>query len=208
MAFSRKSKERLKVSFPDGKVICMRHPKDTMIAVLKEIGSDRFGEITLERNRRPLLAKEIFPELKNYMREVTDGWYLNCQSDTDEKFLQLSLINKALGLGLVIEKGDFAEIDMPEAEKKSKKSKSRLRVVLEDGTVIEDNTAANVVMELIRRVWECIRWQPAISSGLGKTLSPAPTPTADGSRLAICDGSYFPIILKTRLNSSRLSLPI
>ena len=93
MAFSRKAKERLRVSFPSGKTFCMRHPKDTMIAVLKEIGSERFSEITLERNKRPLLAKEIFPELKNYMKEVCDGWYLNCQSDTDEKFLQLHLIN-------------------------------------------------------------------------------------------------------------------
>ena len=68
MAFSRKAKERLRVTFPDGKAFCMLHPKDTLIAVLKEIGSDRFGEITLERNKRPLLAKDVFPELKNYMR--------------------------------------------------------------------------------------------------------------------------------------------
>lgn len=155
MAFSKKAKERLKVTFPDGKTFCMLHPKDTVIAVLKEIGSQRFGEINLERNKRPLIAREIFPELKNYMREVCDGWYLNCQSDTDEKFLQLSLINKALNLNLSIEKGDFSDIyttKSPKAANKSKRPKSRLRVTLEDGAVIEEDACANVLIELIRRL--------------------------------------------------------
>lgn len=152
MAFSRKAKERLRVTFPDGKTFCMRHPKDTMIAVLKEIGSPRFGEIKLERNKRPLLAKELFPELKNYMREVCDGWYLNCQSDTEEKLLQLNLINKALDLGIVIEKGDFREIDTVKPNNTVKRPKSRLRVRLEDGSAIEDDKAANVLIELIKRL--------------------------------------------------------
>ena len=152
MAFSRKAKERLRVSFPDGKTFCMRHPKDTMIAVLKEIGPGRLREITLERNKRPLVAQEIFPELKKYMREVCDGWYLNCQSDTDEKFLQLSLINKALSLGLEIEKGDFKETDTTESDKIIKRPKNRLRIKLEDGNVIEDDTSANVVIKLIERL--------------------------------------------------------
>lgn len=152
MAFSRKAKERLRVTFTSGKTFCMRHPKDTVIAVLKEIGSERFGEITLERNKRPLLAKEIFPELEYYMREVCDGWYLNCQSDTDEKLLQLSLINKALDLGLIIEKGDFPEITSVVPHKQIKRPKSRLRVRLEDCFEIEDDKSANVVIELIKRL--------------------------------------------------------
>lgn len=152
MAFSRKVKDRLRVTFPDGKTFCMRHPKDTVVAVLKEIGSDRFGEIKLERNKRPLLAQEVFPELKNYMKEVCDGWYLNCQSDTDEKLLQLNLINKALGLGLLIEKGDFPEITTVEPAKKTKRPKTRLRVKLEDGFVLEDDKCANVVVGLIKKV--------------------------------------------------------
>lgn len=45
---SRAKKKLLKVTFPNGKVICYNNATSTMIAVLNEIGEDLFSSIKLE----------------------------------------------------------------------------------------------------------------------------------------------------------------
>lgn len=45
---SRAKKKLLRVTFPNGKVICYNNATSTMIAVLNEIGEDRFSSIKLD----------------------------------------------------------------------------------------------------------------------------------------------------------------
>ena len=85
-----------------------------MIDVLKEIGSQRFPEITLEMARYPLLSQEDNPKFKGYMKPVCDGWFLNTQSNTDTKYIQVKAISTLLGVNLKIEIGsDFETEDNP-----------------------------------------------------------------------------------------------
>lgn len=44
---SRAKKKLLRVTFPNGKVICYNNATSTMIAVLNEIGEDLFSSIKL-----------------------------------------------------------------------------------------------------------------------------------------------------------------
>ena len=44
------------------------------------------------------------------MRHITDGWYVNIQSDTQQKYLQLRSINEILKLNLKIEIGTDLQI--------------------------------------------------------------------------------------------------
>ena len=116
---SRAKKKLLRVTFPNGKVICYNNATSTMIAVLNEIGEDRFSSIKLDLCHLPLLSKEIYPKYQKDMKPICEGWYLNAQSNSDTKFLQLKAINEQLELGLKIELGaDFKTLEEPEKERK------------------------------------------------------------------------------------------
>ena len=79
----RATKKLLRVTMPDGTVICHKSATMTMIDVLIAIGSENFSNITTENCHLPLLSKEIYPRYKEYMKPVCDGWYINAQSDTE-----------------------------------------------------------------------------------------------------------------------------
>lgn len=146
---SRAKKKLLRVTFPNGKVICYNNATSTMIAVLNEIGEDLFSSIKLEMCHLPLLSKEIYPKYQKDMKPICDGWYLNAQSNSDTKFLQLMSINDQLALGLKIELGsDFETVEDPGKEKRTR-SIDRLLVKMPDGEYIANNSALETFLEVV-----------------------------------------------------------
>lgn len=145
----RAKKKLIRVTFPNGKVICYNNTTSTMIHVLEEIGSDVFPEINLELCHQPLLSKEIYPQYEEWMKPVCDGWYLNAQSDSDSKYLQLRSINEQLSLGLNIEIGtDFETEKKPVREKKSR-TKNKLLVKFPDGEYVGNDSALDTFLEVV-----------------------------------------------------------
>lgn len=65
----------IRVTFPGEDAICYKSPVNTVIEVLRKIGEERFGEITMSIRKRPLVSKEIYPELQKYTKEIIPGWY-------------------------------------------------------------------------------------------------------------------------------------
>lgn len=141
----------IRVTFPSGKVICYKNVTNTFIGVLCEIGSDRFSEVKLELSHLPLLSREVYPKYKDWMKPVCDGWYLNAQSDTDQKYIQICSINQSLDLGLTVKIGeDFEPQDDPFKKSKSK-SKDKLLVQLPDGEFIAGQSTLETFTQTI---WE------------------------------------------------------
>lgn len=132
----RAQRKRIQVTFPDNTKYCFNNAVDTVIATLRKIGPERFPEIKLTRNHHRLISTEAYPELKEYMKEISPGWFYNIQSNTDEKFRQLELINETLRLGLELQKGTELQI-LNAAERGPKSKKKRLSVTFEDDVVIE-----------------------------------------------------------------------
>lgn len=146
---SRAKKKLLRVTFPNGKVICYNNATSTMIAVLNEIGEDRFSSIKLDLCHLPLLSKEIYPKYQKDMKPICEGWYLNAQSNSDTKFLQLKAINEQLELGLKIELGaDFKTLEEPEKERKTR-GRDKLLVKMPDGEIIANDSALETFLEVI-----------------------------------------------------------
>ena len=146
---SRAKKKLLRVTFPNGKVICYNNATSTMIAVLNEIGEDRFSSIKLDVCHLPLLSKEIYPKYQKDMKPICEGWYLNAQSNSDTKFLQLKAINEQLELGLKIELGaDFKTLEEPEKERKTR-GRDKLLVKMPDGEFIANDSALETFLEVI-----------------------------------------------------------
>ena len=148
----RAKRKLLRVTFPNGKVVCYKSTTDTMIATMQELGDDVIANIKLQSCHLPLLSKEIYPKYKEWMKPVCNGWYLNTQSNSDTKFLQLNAINEQLSLGLKIELGeDFIAQDNPNKEKRTR-TKGEILVKLPDGQCFANNSITNTFLELIREI--------------------------------------------------------
>ena len=148
----RARRKLLRVTFPNGKVLCYKSTTDTMIATMQELGDDVIANIKLQSCHLPLLSKEIYPKYKEWMKPVCNGWYLNTQSNSDTKFLQLNAINEQLSLGLKIELGeDFVAQDNPNKEKRTR-TKGEILVKLPDGQCFANNSITNTFLELIREI--------------------------------------------------------
>ena len=147
----RKPKQILRVNFPDGNSICYNNATTTYIEVLKLIGVERFPEIKLEVGHLPLISKTEHPKYKGYMRHITDGWYVNIQSDTQQKYLQLRSINEILKLNLKIEIGTDLQITNKSTTEKQKKSKSSLLVHFPDDEFIAGD---NPIDTFIQSIWK------------------------------------------------------
>lgn len=148
----RARRKLLRVTFPNGKVLCYKSTTDTMIATIQELGDDVIANIKLQSCHLPLLSKEIYPKYKEWMKPVCNGWYLNTQSNSDTKFLQLNAINEQLSLGLKIELGeDFIAQDNPNKEKRTR-TKGEILVKLPDGQCFANNSITNTFLELIREI--------------------------------------------------------
>ena len=148
----RARRKLLRVTFPNGKVLCYKSTTDTMIATMQELGDDVIANIKLQSCHLPLLSKEIYPKYKEWMKPVCNGWYLNTQSNSDTKFLQLNAINEQLSLGLKIELGeDFVAQDNPNKEKRNR-TKGEILVKLPDGQCFANNSITNTFLEVIRGI--------------------------------------------------------
>lgn len=148
----RARRKLLRVTFPNGKVLCYKSTTDTMIATMQELGDGVIANIKLQSCHLPLLSKEIYPKYKEWMKPVCNGWYLNTQSNSDTKFLQLNAINEQLSLGLKIELGeDFVAQDNPNKEKRTR-TKGEMLVKLPDGQCFANNSITNTFVEVIREI--------------------------------------------------------
>lgn len=124
-----------------------------MLAALAKIGKDRFPEIKLEIGGHPIITQQILPKYKAYMREICDGWYLNTQSDTDCKYMQMKSISDTLGLGLKVEVGsDFKAQAMPGRAVRHR-AKETLRIHFpEDDTYIALESSQDGYLEALRKI--------------------------------------------------------
>lgn len=147
----RAIKKLLRVTMPDGTVICHKSATMTMIDALVAIGSENFPKITTENCHLPLLSKEIYPRYKDYMKPVCDGWYINAQSDTGQKYMQLTSIKSQLGIAMEVEMGTGFITSDAKVVHKSKKKDDKLLVKFPNG---EYAAGENPIDTLIDAIWQ------------------------------------------------------
>ena len=149
----RGRRKLLRVTMPDGTVICNKSVTQTLVDALAAIGSENFGRITTENCHLPLLSKEVYPRFKEYMKPVADGWYVNTQSDTGQKYMQLISIKKQLGMeDMKVEIGtDFAVSDK-KIEMPFRKKNQKLRVTFPDGEQISEVNPLDTFTKVIQKL--------------------------------------------------------
>lgn len=117
------------ITLSDGKVLCYKSATMTFVEALQKIDVDKLNEVKLESYHLPLISKEIYPRFKNWMKPLGNGWYVNVQSDSDQKYMQLVSIAQQLGQDWKIEVGsDFTPSDNKVPQRK-KRETQRLMVI-------------------------------------------------------------------------------
>ena len=146
----RSMRKRLRVTFPDGKAICHKTAQLTMVDALREIGEDRFPDIDLMLGETRLVTRDRHNKYEKYMVEIGNGWYLNCQSDTRQKCMQLQAISKKLGMNFKVELGDFDTDDV--SAKKGFKRNNRLMVKFPDGEYVAEVSPQDTFLQCVFKI--------------------------------------------------------
>ncbi len=151
MKRERRTPQKMRITFGSGKVICHKRVQFTMLDALREIGVERFPEITLEIGGTRPISQEVPPKYRDYMEPIVDGWYLNCQSDTAPKCLQLKAIATQLGIDMKAEIGDF-ETDCVRAAIPKKTRDSRLMVKFPDGEYVAEISPTDAFSQTVFKI--------------------------------------------------------
>lgn len=100
---STSSRQTIKVTFPDGRVIQHTRVLKTLIEVVKYAGAENVRKLNIICCADNLILKNPAPRYVQPSKPVSDGWLCNTCSGTPTKYEQILQINKELGLGLKVE---------------------------------------------------------------------------------------------------------
>ena len=168
----RAKPKKLRVSFPDGTILCYTSVKETFVKALTKIGVEKLQNIKMEIGHLPIFSKEIYPQFKDWMEPIGDGWYVNTQSDTDQKYRQLYIIFKQLGIDATI---DISSDFKGEKVNRGSKNFSALEVTFEDGTVIAESNTTDTFIQCV--------WKIGINEIQQKNISYANKPLITNTKL-------------------------
>ena len=150
----RAKKQRLKVTFADGTVMCDISGTVTMMRAIEKLGIERVVSLGLEVCHVPLVSREIVPRYAPWTKEICEGWYLMAQSDTAQKYMQMKSIVAQLASDVKVEMGDFETMASDESNGKRKeyRKKSKLCVTFPDGSSICSIDHQKIFLDVVMRI--------------------------------------------------------
>lgn len=195
--------EVIRVTLPDGKEICYRSPLHTFVEVLKWIGEERFEDIPVKINGRPIVSHDTYP-IKNYTIEILPGWHFIKQADTRERYLKLLAINNGMNLGMKIEIGDF-KADKNPSLNKCCRPKSLLRVTMPNGECIDYDSYRDVFMTVIDKLGpRSVSAKANFDWSSNQPLFTATNP--DGIRVKVADSLFLALPQTVKQAATMLKL--
>ena len=147
----RAKSKLLRVTMPDGEVICYNRSSETFLEALRKIGSENFPKINLTVAGVPFFSKEIYPQFKNTMKEVCDGWYIVMSGGTSGRYIQLRSIAQQLGINMEVEIGDNFITQKAVVNLSGRKRDDKLLVKFPNG---EFAAGENPIDTLIDAIWQ------------------------------------------------------
>lgn len=132
----RSQKKVLRVSFPDGTIYCYKNATITFTESLRKLGADNVAGLNMEWRHNSLCSKTSIPGYEQYMKPLDNGWLVNTQSDTSEKYLILKSVASKLGAECTVEIGEDFETSNTKGFTKSRKKIGGLLIQFADGEFI------------------------------------------------------------------------
>lgn len=99
----KETREKIKVFFPDGRIIQPYKVYQALVAVVEYAGAERVQALNIMCCGDNLILKRPSPPYEKQCKPVEGGWLCNTYSGTPTKYKQIREISDRLGLGLVVE---------------------------------------------------------------------------------------------------------
>lgn len=100
---STSTRQKIKVTFPDGRTIQPNKVLETLVEVVKYAGPERVRDLGIIVCADNLVLKTPKPRYEKPCKPVGNGWLVNTCSDTPTKYEQIKQISNELELNLQIE---------------------------------------------------------------------------------------------------------
>lgn len=96
----------LKVTFPDGTIVCHKTAIETEIDVFRRIGFERVSKVGLMKAGWPVVGRKQRPiENGHVWQHQASGWFIYSNTSNSQKKADLQAVSDYYGLGLTIESG-------------------------------------------------------------------------------------------------------
>lgn len=148
----RSQKKILRVTFPDGTVYCYKSATVTFTEAIRKIGADTVARLNMEWRHNALCSKEPIPGYEQYMKPLDNGWLINTQSDTSEKYLILKSIVTKLGLDCTVEVGDDFETSKAKGFVKTRQRVGGLLIQFADGEFVGGDSPKDSYIQAITKI--------------------------------------------------------
>lgn len=99
----KKSRQKIKVKFPDGHLSNHSKVMQTLVDVIMYADPEKVKNLNMIVCGDNLVTSNLNPIYMSAYKEVGKGLYVNTASDTKRKYLQIMEINDRLNLGLIVE---------------------------------------------------------------------------------------------------------
>lgn len=91
--------QALRVTLPDGRVICHDKAADTLLDVVEYIGFERVEKLNWSTSGQPFVSRELYPR----NQKEKDGWYVTTHSSTIGKKQQIERLSELFHLDLIVD---------------------------------------------------------------------------------------------------------
>ena len=148
----RSQKKILRVSFIDGTVYCYKNATRTFTEAVRKIGADRVAGLNIEWRHNALCSKEPIPGYEQYMKPLDNGWLINTQSDTSEKYLIIKSIISKLGVDCTVELGEDFETSKTKGFIKKRQRVGGLLIQFADGKFVGGDSPKDSYIQAITKI--------------------------------------------------------
>lgn len=146
-------KKLLRVTFPDGTVICYKNVTMTFVEALRKIGVDKLQNVHLDVYKRPIITREIYEGFEADIKPLDNGWYVFACGDSTEKYLRLTTIIKQLEIeGITVEIGTDFETSNVKGFSKARKKVGGLLIQFADGEFIGGESPKDSYIQALTKI--------------------------------------------------------
>ena len=97
------SRTKIRVTFPDGRIVQEGRVSNTLIEVIKFAGAQNVRDLNITINNDNLVSNKVTPTYESSLKPVGDDLFIHTNSSTQTKFAQIQQISDELNLGLTVE---------------------------------------------------------------------------------------------------------
>ena len=146
-------KKLLRVTFPDGTVLCYKNVTMTFVEALRKIGVDKLQNVHLDIYKRPIITREIYEGFEDDIKPLDNGWYVFACGDSTEKYLRLTTIINQLQLeGITVEIGTDFETSNIKGFSKPRKKVGGLLIQFADGEFVGGESPKDSYIQTLTKI--------------------------------------------------------